>query len=365
MRRTPLLILALLVACTDPPGDPDRDSGSEDGTDARVTVRDGGRDRDGGRTDRDGGPRPDGGFVGGDGEVGSYADMDLGAHPIYSIDMGIGDYGIHYNGVGVGTGTSTHHDSGWWDGGAFSRMTPPTEDGLERGIAINDIWRGGSIAIQEVNLRFEWRGSPTLGSQWISPKFLISHYRLDRTVGDAQTRPMLFAAEATASDDRDYYRENTWAFAPAQGTTQAWGPEGYFDSYPPLYYYPEGPQAFYMADEGDTLDGFIEEVPLFAISEIVTMEMRVISVSTDEFPEGLIGLRVYRRNGDEFERSAPYTIDDNEPLGAYLMEFQQFGCGQYNSVPTPSADLYMDVGGHITIARDLNGWLGPREGFVE
>ncbi len=47
----------------------------------------------------------------------------------YSIDMAEHDYAIHYNGVSAGTGTSTHQDSGWWDGGAFSRMAPPTVDG--------------------------------------------------------------------------------------------------------------------------------------------------------------------------------------------------------------------------------------------
>ena len=36
---------------------------------------------------------------------------------------------------------------------------------------------------------------------------------------------------------------------------------------------------------------------------------------------------------------------------------------RYNTAPTPNADLYMDIGGYVTVARNHNGWLGPRPGF--
>lgn len=372
MRRL-VLIVILATACDAPSPD---DAGARDAgrnadareVDAPSPMSDGGDDdggeiRDAPRTDA---PRADAGT--GDevvGTVGPYAGFHLGDHPIYSIDMAEHDYAIHFNGDGVGTGTSTHHDDGWWDGGAFSRMTPPTVDGLERGIAVNDVWRGATIAIQEVNLRFEWRGSSRLGSLWDGAKFLISHWRETLEPGDAQTRPMLFAAQMRASDDPDLNRDATLSFAPAQGTTQAWGDDGYFDAYPPLAFWPGNVQAFYVADDDDLGDGTFAERPLFGGSEVITFELRLISVATDEHPRGLIGMRVYRRNGEVFERSAPWDIDDAEALGDYFSEIQQFGCGQYNTAPTPDPDLYFDVGGYITLARDFGGWMGPRHGFVE
>lgn len=299
------------------------------------------------------------------GTVGSYADMHLGDHPVYSIDMAEEDYAVHYNGGGVGTGTSTHHPDGWWDGGAFSRMTPPTVDGLERGIGVHDVWRGATIPIQEINLRFEWRGSPRLGSLWNGSKFLISHWRETLAPGDAETRPMLFGGQVSFAAEPGFERADTIVFAPAQGTVQAWGEVEYADAYPPLTYWATGRQSFYVADDTDVASGTFLDRPLFGASEIITFEVRLVSVARPGYPRGFIGMRVYRRNGDVFTRSASWDIDAAEDLGDYFSEFQQFGCGQHNTAPAPDPDLYFDVGGYITLARDLGGWMGPRAGFVE
>src|SRR5690348_7647514 len=77
------------------------------------------------------------------GHVGSYAAMDLATYPIYSIDMGLNDYGIHANsGGGPGTGSNSHVTASWPLGGTgYCRITPPTTDGYERGINIFNIWK--------------------------------------------------------------------------------------------------------------------------------------------------------------------------------------------------------------------------------
>lgn len=374
-RFLPIALVSVLAACGAPaPIDVGRDAASRD-----AMASDAAPDRDASIPDdasslADSGQdaaRPDAARLDGGpgsevvGTVGPYASMHLGDHPIYSIDMAHEDYAIHYNGVTIGTGTSTHHPDGWWDGGAFSRMTPPTVDGLERGIAIHDVWRGATLAIQEINLRFEWRGSGSLGSLWSGGKFLISHFRETLAEGDAETRPMLFAAVMSAADDPAFNRPFTFSFAPAQGTVQAWGPDGYFDTYPPLSYWPSGAQSFYMADADDLGTGTFAGRPLFASDEYLTFEVRIQSIASAELPHGLIALRVYRRNGEVYERGAPFDIDAGEDLGDYFAELQQFGCGQYNVAPAPSPDLYMDVGGYITLAREYGGWMGPRAGFVE
>jgi hypothetical protein len=98
-------------------------------------------------------------------------------------------------------------------------------------------------------------------------------------------------------------------------------------------------------------------------SEYLTFEYRIVTIATPTHPRGLIALRIYRRNGTFIERGIPWNWDAVKPLGNYVTEVQQFGCGQYNTVPAPNADLYMDIGGYVTVARDLNGWLGPRPGF--
>ena len=308
-------------------------------------------------------PPSSNGGSGNDGYVGRNSEFDLAAHPIFSINMAEQDYAVHYNGVGVGTGTSTHHATGWWDNGAYSRITPPTTDGLERGLAVTNIDRGATLPIQDLNLRFEWRGGPQLASFTSGgPKFLIMHTRRTLTQGNADDRPMMFLAHAQTSDNPQFNRPDTLVLAPAQGTTQGWGDAVYADSSPPLYFYPNGAQAFYLGNAGDS--GTFQERPLVDVTEVLTMEFRVVTVATQEHPNGLIAYRVYRRNGAVYERGIPWNWDSAVPLGSYITEVQQFGCGQWNLAPTPGDGVYMDVGGYITVARDVHGWLGPRAGFV-
>ncbi|MEZ4443904.1 MAG: hypothetical protein R3B72_32825 [Polyangiaceae bacterium] len=364
------LTFLLLAGCGDDPGSATAGGSGGDGSGAGSTssgVGGGGAAGAGGGSTSTGGGDGEGGSGGSpwtenDGEVGPYAGLDLATYPIYSIDMTLEDYAIHYNGVGTGTGTSTHHASGWWDGGAFSRMTPPTTDGLERGLAVHDLFQNATLAIQDFNLRFEWRGGPALASFDSSgAKFLIVHTRRTLTNGDAQDRPMMFLGHMSTADDPAFNRADTAIFAPAQGTTQGWAADIYADSSPPQFYRPTSP-GLYAGERGR--HGTFQGAPVYAIDEIVTMELRVVTVATPTHPNGLIAYRVYRRNGEVFERGIPWNWDSAVPLGNFITEVQQFGCGQWNTAPTAGADVYMDVGGYVTVARDLDGWLGPRASFV-
>jgi len=306
------------------------------------------------------------GFPGGGhnmGHIGSYADLNLAVHPVYSIDMALGDYGMFYSYTPVpgGSGTSTHHPSGWpLGGGAFCRITPPTVGDQGRGIELLNLWRNASIPIQELNVRWEWRGSDSLASIDTSgPKFLIAHAysALDPTDQGADSRPILFLTKLdTIATKPMYSRDNTLVLGPAQGAFAGYGEPVYAETVPPLDYWVSSFLQFYLTNTLDT--GTFQGRPLVEVSEVVTFEMRLISISTPEYPRGLIAYRVYRENGDIFEQGIPWDFNPTAPLGHYIGDIQQFGCGYWNNAP--SGSHYMDVGGYITVARNFGGWLGRR-----
>lgn len=301
------------------------------------------------------------GFPGGShnmGQIGSYADLDLSIHPVYSVDMALGDYDTFASLPAPESGTSTHHASGWpLGGGAFSRMTPPIVDNLGRGISLGNLWRDATLVIQDLNVRWEWRGSDALASIGSTgPKFLIAHARTELVDGNSDSRPMLFLTRVHGNASTAYSRLNTLAMAPAQGTVAAYSDLVYAETVPPLAYSMLGYQQWYFTNAGDT--GTFGGRPLVECNEVVTFELRMISASTPQYPRGLIAVRMYRENGETYERGIPWNYDTNVPLGQYLKSIEEFGCGYWNGAPGGSH--HMDVGGYITVARNFGGWLGRR-----
>lgn len=332
-----------------------------------------------------GGPwrQPDGGGGGGGnvGQVGSYAAMNMQTYPIYSIDMNLGDYFIFATqGIPVqvgtpvgeaGSGDSAHVSSGWpLGGGGYCRINPPTSNGRERGIFVGNLWRTATLAIQELNYRFEWRVSSDFFSYTgDGSKFCIAHSRNSLTVGSSEARAVLFLQQANSADNVAWQRNDTAAFGPAQETVSGWGSTVYgdtwIDSGGTLSYYMNSIQPYYLVNDGDS--GTFQGSPKIQASEVITIEHRIITkTSVSGYPRGLLAYRVYRENGSYFERGIPWNWDTGVPFDAYFYELQQFGCGQWNTAPGSNAD-YCDVGGYITIARDLSvlqpglgGWLGRR-----
>lgn len=298
------------------------------------------------------------------GHVGSYANMNLATYPIYSIDIGLNDYGImKTQGSDVGTGTDTFINSSWPLGGTgYCRITPPTTAGYERGININNIWRDGTLQIQDFNLRFEWRANSTFCSMsGTGPKFSIIHTARTLTAQSADDRPVMYLRPMDTADNSSLNRASTLVTCPAMDTTQGWGPDVYSDAHVDnggsLTYYPNSVQPYYHTNDGDT--GTFQTKPKVEIGEVITFEMRVLTTASVAYPRGLIAMRMYRENGFVAERGIPWDWDTTVPLGSYIQEVQQFGCGQWNDLPGANVQ-WMDVGGYVTIARDLNGWLGRR-----
>jgi hypothetical protein len=297
----------------------------------------------------------------GDAFVGGYAALNLAEHPVYSIDMTLQDYPQW---TVQGSGEVKEHEVGiWWDGGDALRTHPPTSEQVGSGIgALTNLWQDGSLEIRELNFRFEFQAGPEYCSRTNGnlPKFVIAHSTttLDPSA-NAVARPMLYWREVDSADNPKFNRPNTLAICPAQGTLQSWSETEYSED---GTFWPMQFQPVYWADTADTFGG----APVLDATEIVTIEMRMISIATREYPRGLIAVRVYRRNGDVFERGMPWDRDRNHAVGiSYIQEIQMFGGGYYNNANTFHENNYTRIGGHITLARACGGWLGPRAGFVQ
>jgi len=314
------------------------------------------------------------------GQVGTYADLNLATYPVYSVDMAEADYYLFATGaVGrvdqtfglSGTGSQSHVSSGWWDGSAYCRIIPPTTDQYERGVTLQNLYRNATLGIQDFAMRHETRWGPftasAVYSQSSGAKRILVHYRDTLSTGDRQGRPVFFVSRNNTGDgpNATYNRSNTLVVAPAQNTTPSYNDQLYTSDPDEITSpaYANGPQAMYIVDASDDISSW-QGKPVFKCGDYWTIEHRLISQSTEEYPRGLIAERWTNRAGVSVERGIAFNYDTAFELVAYLQEVQQFGCGQWNLVPAAGSDVYFDVGGLITVARNFGGWLNPRAGFV-
>lgn len=321
---------------------------------------------------------------GNDGFVGSYAELNLAAHPLFSIDMAARDYRLFatsavpflpdVQGGLAGTGSQQHFTSGWWDNSARCRITPPTTDQYERGIFLGNLHRGGTLAIQEFNLRFEILYGPTIASAYHQQNNGCKHALIQfaPTLGGAFNttgRPVFFIQPTSFADSPTHRRVNTVGMAPAANTLPGYGDAVYeerstFDTPPGTNtYYINGPQGFYLVDQADVGTTFLGK-PLFKCGQHLTVEYRIISIATAQYPRGLIAFRYTNRAGLTVERGIPFNYQNFFALGQFLDSVQQFGCGQFNTALPVGPGNYFEVGGYITSARNYGGWIGPRSGFI-
>lgn len=321
----------------------------------------------------------DGGSLG---QVGSYANLNLSIHPIYSVNMALRDYFLvatqavpfHVDTQGgiAGTGSQQHNTSGWWDGGAYCRITPPTTDQYERSITIQNLHRSGTLSIQDFNLRFEQRFGPTIASAFQTQNNGCKHALIQYAptlggTGGTSSRPVFFIQPTTVSDGPQYRRNNTMAWAPAANTLPAYGDavydELFVDQGGTNTSYVNGPQGGYLVDQSDGVTSFLGK-PIFRCGDFLTVEYRIISAATAQYPRGLIAMRITSRDGSSFERGIPFDYRNFFAMGQFLDSVTQFGCGQFNVALPTGVNNYFDIGGYFTVARNYNGWLGPRSGFL-
>jgi hypothetical protein len=319
---------------------------------------------------------------GNNGQVGSYANLNLASFPIYSVDMALRDYFMFATGSAgaqvdqttgfAGSGSQVHNTNGWWDGGAFCRITPPTTDQYERGVQITNLHRNGTLGIQDFNLRFEIRYGPTIASAYQTQNNGCKHSLVmcSPSIGgpvSSSSRPVYFISPSTTADSATYRRSATLGFAPAANTLVAYGQDAYNEEDVATggtnTYYINGPQAFYLVDQADSITSFNSK-PCFKGGDFLTCEYRIIPAATAQYPRGLIAYKYTNRAGVWVERGIPWDYKNFMALGQFLDSVQQFGCGQFNVALPAGSGNYFDIGGYFTVARNYNGWLGPRSGFV-
>lgn len=284
--------------------------------------------------------------------LGPYVDMDLGADPVYRIDMSEQDYPTFL----TAGATHTYESTGAWDGGPCAKLTPPLiaqhSDGYSALGGFADLWQGGSLSIQKLNLRWE----ASFGSTFVTNAGTGTDYKWViiysyPTLGvdtDEAERPMLNWQKPSG--------QNVFQFATAGGTFKQFNPTP-----PPNDFGPVTTRTNFFV--GPTA-GSLNSKPIIGADTWLSFEMEVVSESTGDYANGSIRGVVTDRTGTVLtDQRIDFNYDTTWPMPTYMAEVQVIG-GFYNvSYTTVDANTYQRIAG-VTFAKDYDGLLGPRAGFV-
>lgn len=275
----------------------------------------------------------------------------------------------------------------WWSGTTgVATFYPPTEGNWYSGFGEFDFWNNATNVVRQVNVRWEFLIStehlfgdlsePPSGVGL--PKWLIIDTKRELSTDEEvlTDRPMLFLAHMNEADSIGNRIENALTFVPAQDTVRAFQttnniPAPTFGSGTSTGYQ-NSPYTCIRATSGTTSTGN----PIIANTEYLVVEARVNVMGTTDEPNGVIAMRVYRRDGTYFERATAWTNTPNDtgerPLidTNYISRVDVGGGGYYNDPNPHSAGLWIKVGRRVTLATNYQpttgrAWLGPPEGFVE
>jgi hypothetical protein len=301
------------------------------------------------------------------GVIGAYADISFAESDIYSIDMALDDYAI-FSGFTNGS-TATRHASGWPIGnGGYCRFIPSTAQGGPDETSAGVAFGLASQNIRVMNVRHQQRFGATTpalvhAATMTGAKFALFHFDANPSGGGGDRQRAVYAIQdVTTADNSGNNRADTLTLAPGANTYWCYGDEAYETSHPPLTFYMNGPQGVYWKNtaSGDTTFQGLDLIPA---DEVIEIEYRLQTISQSGYTQGYNGFRIYRSNGQVFERGVPWTIGGEFGLGYYFVDCQMLGCGQWNDGVPGSATF--DVGRYLTIARDLNDWLGASEELLE
>lgn len=270
----------------------------------------------------------------------------------------------------------------WWSGTTnVVTMHPPTTSDQGSGLGEFILWKNATKAIRQLNFRFEWYCSNNYClNSTTYPKFVLTktHTEFQSIPTLPADRPMFFLENMTESGNGSVDIADTIQFAPAQGTLRMYSRNNITPAVTSAQWVDGGPtgpatycsmpQPFYVRATSGT-DGYGN--PIIAASEIICIEMRVNVMATTDEPNGVIGMRVYRRSGAVYERCCAWTWDGAKTVDTnYFRDIEQFGGGYYNVGQASSPDLWTKVGRRCTIGMNLSPtvgryWMGPPEGFVQ
>jgi hypothetical protein len=321
--------------------------------------------------------------VGGDNDgliVTDFANYDPDAAEFMSLDVN----STLPNMNGFNGGIVTFEQQPWWNGGSVGvcRMRPPTtgdsRSGLGGLLTGWPLWKNATKAIRQLNFRIEVMFSDLYCQNTTQyPKYFIFQIypELSTSPSDQSKRPMFFIVNGSGWANPNV--PNSLVFAPAIGTLMMHSSTNIVpaaDSADRVASGNNNPgtfgtvtQPFYIRTTSGT-----DSVgnPIIPNSEVVCFEVRLQMMSTAGEPGGIVGFRVYRRNGQVFERCCALNWDDSyAPNAYYIAGIDSFGGGYYNNANASSTSLWSMVGRRISIAFNYQptvgrAWKGPPTGFV-
>lgn len=312
--------------------------------------------------------------------VTNYANYDPDAAQIMSLDVN----STLPNMNGFNGGIVTFETASWWNGSAgVCRMRPPTVGDSRSGLGGLTtgwpLWKGATKAVRQLNFRTEVMFSDAFCTAGVGyPKYYIFQIypTLTSSPQDETKRPMFFIENGSSWASPAV--PNSLVFAPAMGTLMMHSSSNIVPAADAADRIASGNsdpgtfgtvrQPFYIRATAGTDTG---GNPIIPTSEIICLEVRLQMMSSADEPGGLAGFRVYRRNGQVFERCCALGWDDTYLVNTYYIAgIDSFGGGYYNNANASSASLWTMVGRRITIGFNYQptvgrAWIGPPQGFVQ
>lgn len=316
---------------------------------------------------------------GGDGNdgliVSNYASFDPDAAQIVSLDVNstVPNWGTY------GGGNVTFANESWWNGtSSVATCFPPTTADSGSGFGSIPFWKNATKVVRQINIRWEFSVSgPYCADTTQLPKLLIlrtySQFQSSPSVG--AERPMIFFRHYNSIIvPGPYDIDNVISITPAQGTTEIWSATNITPAPTSADWDETDPNddphlpapIYWRATSGSDSAGN----PMIAPSEVACAEMRVNVMSTASEPNGVIALRVYRRNGYVSERACAWTWESGHAVDTnYIADIDTAFGGYYNNSNSGASDIYTKVGRRFTFGFNIQptvgrSWIGPPTGFV-
>lgn len=310
--------------------------------------------------------------------VTNFSSFDPDAAQIISVDINSTIPTALSTGASVSVATEA-----WWNGTTgVATIRPPTiADGYAGFNGIN-LWKSATKTIRQLNMRWEWRASDAFCANAASmPKWLILRCYRALNTGATIDRPMLYINHMNdGGTSASLHIADSLVVGPAQGTVRMFSSANNSPALPytsindsTLATYPAMRQPFYVRATSGT-DGAGN--PIVDNDEHLCFELRVQAMSTTDEPEGVVGFRMTRRNGQTVERCCPFTW---WPTGAgggplintsFIGDIDVIGGGYFNVANSGDPNIWNKIGRRMTFGFNLSptvgrAWMGPPTGFVQ
>jgi hypothetical protein len=310
--------------------------------------------------------------------VTNFALLDTDAAQIISLD--INNTLIEKTSTGAAV---TYANETWWSGASVPVATirPPTTPDGYAGFGDINLWKNAQKVIRQLNWRLEFKVSDLFCANSTGlPKWFLMRTARTQSTGDSfNDRPMLYINHMNEHGSGTIDIADCLVFCPAQGTVRFYAST----NVTPAATWADlnestiaaGPimrQPFYLrATPG--VDGSGNTI--VDADEYICVEMRVNVMSTAAEPNGVIGMRIYRRaslGGLVMERACAWTywpVSGGPQVNTnFIADVDVIGGGYFNLANDGSASRTIKIGRRMTFATNYQptvgrAWIGPPTGF--